>query len=94
FTEVLRLVSNSVENLQQLPCTLDGMIDGEYVNHNNLVNEAKKLLTMCTNIQQKIMNAESISTTESNYANNGIEPILSTDDRIINTSDLNSEQQQ
>lgn len=52
---MLRLVYNSVQNLQQLPYTLEGMVDEEYVDQNNLMDEAIKLLIMCTNIQQKIM---------------------------------------
>lgn len=31
------------------------MVDEEYVDQNNLMDEAIKLLIMCTNIQQKIM---------------------------------------
>ncbi|VDO54703.1 unnamed protein product [Onchocerca flexuosa] len=61
FTEVFRLVNNSVQNLQRLSCTLDGMVDGENTNQNNLMDEANKLLKMCANIHQKIMDVESTS---------------------------------
>ncbi|KAL3997191.1 hypothetical protein ACH3XW_9845 [Acanthocheilonema viteae] len=66
FTEVLQLVYNSMENLQRLPCTMEGMIDEEYMDQSSLMDEATKLLTMCIHIQQKIVNAESISTSERN----------------------------
>ncbi|CAG9530476.1 unnamed protein product [Cercopithifilaria johnstoni] len=79
--EVLRLVYDSVQNLQRLPCTL-GMIDGECVDQNDLIDEASKLLTMCSNIQQKILNAESISTAARNSATNGTEAISLVDNLL------------
>ncbi|VDM18954.1 unnamed protein product [Wuchereria bancrofti] len=51
FIEILQLISNSVQNVQQLPC----IVDGNYVDQNNLKDEARKLLTICNNIKQKIM---------------------------------------
>ncbi|VDK65691.1 unnamed protein product [Onchocerca ochengi] len=93
FTEVLQLVYNSVQNLRRLPCTLDGTMVGENMDQNNLLDEANKLLKMCANIQQKIMNVESTSKIGSS-ASSGTEAVLSEDDRIISTSDLNSNEEQ
>uniref|UniRef100_A0A0R3S636 Rop family plasmid primer RNA-binding protein n=1 Tax=Elaeophora elaphi TaxID=1147741 RepID=A0A0R3S636_9BILA len=90
--KVLRLVYDSVQNLQQLPCTLEGMIDGEYEDQTDLMDEACKLLTMCIDIEKKITNAKSISTTENNSVSSGTAIESLADDGITNTADLNSNQ--
>ncbi|KAK6106870.1 hypothetical protein QQG55_25945 [Brugia pahangi] len=90
FMEILQLISNSVQNVQRLLC----IADGNYVDQNNLIDEARKLLTICNNIQQKIMNVEYLNTTRSYASNDSNDKTASsTDHRIINTSDLNSKEQ-
>ncbi|KAM3722276.1 FMN-dependent NADH:quinone oxidoreductase [Dirofilaria immitis] len=94
FIEVLRLVYKSVQNLQRLPYTLEGTVNGENVDQNNLMDEANKLLAMCVNIQQKIMNTKSTSTLERSSAGSDTETVSSEEDRIMNTSDLKSKEKQ